>query len=126
MRRGVLPALLLAIALADLVYRHTRTFPAEEKFGLTNQIRRAAVSVSSNIAEGTARPDPDFIRFVGIATGSLYEMVTQALIARNQGYLPDAAHDEIRAAAEEIARMLSGLREGIAGTAAKRPARNRL
>jgi four helix bundle protein len=102
-----------AMTLAELVYRVTQTFPDEERFGLTNQLRRAAVSVPSNLAEGSARPDADFMRLIGIATGSLYEVVTQAEIARRQGYLPSAAHAEIYSAAEEISRMLSGLRDSL-------------
>jgi hypothetical protein len=65
-----------AIQFADSVYTITRTFPDEERFGLTNQMRRAAVSISSNLAEGSSRSSrPDFARFVEIATGSLFEVV---------------------------------------------------
>ncbi len=66
-----------AVEFADTIYTHTATFPNDERFGLTNQIRRAANSIASNIAEGSARSDPDFARFVGYAAGSLYEVVTQ-------------------------------------------------
>jgi len=70
-----------AIAFADLVYKFTRNFPSEERFGLTNQMRRAAVSVSSNIAEGSSRSShSDYARFVEIAAGSLFEVVSQALL----------------------------------------------
>lgn len=69
-----------AIDFADLVYKHTRNFPAAERFGLTNQMRRAAVSISSNIAEGTSRmSQTDFARFIEIATGSVFEVVSQGL-----------------------------------------------
>ena len=62
----------------------TRTFPAEERFGLTNQMRRAAVSISSNLAEGCSRSSKtDYIHFVEIATGSVFEVVSQATIGRN-------------------------------------------
>jgi four helix bundle protein len=62
-----------AIELADLVYCLTRTFPADERFGLTNQMRRASVSISSNLAEGCSRASKhDFSRFIEIATGSLF------------------------------------------------------
>ena len=71
-----------AIQFADLVYELTSNFPDEERFGLTNQMRRAAVSVSSNIAEGSSRISrTDFARFVEIATGSLFEVVSQTTIA---------------------------------------------
>lgn len=102
-----------AMALADEIYKQTRTFPADERFGLTNQLRRAAVSVASNIAEGSARSDPDFSRFIGIASGSLYELITQATLAKNQGWLSAEEHHRLYQSAEEIARMLTGLRESI-------------
>ncbi len=103
-----------SIALADLVYQATRAFPAEERFGLTNQIRRAAVSVSSNLAEGCPRSSQqDFARFVEIATGSAFEVASQAVIAHHQGYLPESEFDAIQALALEITRMLSGLRQTL-------------
>jgi len=101
-----------AIDFADLVYRLTRSFPDEERFGLTSQMRRAAVSISSNIAEGSARHSrDDYARFLEIATGSLFEVVSQSFIARNQGFLPEADFQTSYAAAEEQSRMLSGLRK---------------
>lgn len=102
-----------SLAYADLIYALTRTFPTEERFGLTNQIRRAAISVSSNIAEGSARPSADFSKFLGYAAGSLYETLTQAIIARNQGFLPSETYQTLHASAEEISRMLSGLRNSL-------------
>jgi four helix bundle protein len=67
-----------AIRFANIIYDVTRTFPEQERFGLTNQTRRAAVSVSSNLAEGSPRSSRlDFARFVEIATGSLFEVVSQ-------------------------------------------------
>ena len=77
-----------AIEFADLVYNHTRDFPGDERFGLTNQMRRAAVSISSNIAEGTSRmSQTDFARFIEIATGSVFEVVSQSFIGRRQEFL---------------------------------------
>jgi four helix bundle protein len=103
-----------AIHFADLVYQLTRGFPSDERFGLTNQMRRAAVSVSSNIAEGSSRAShPDFSRFVEIATGSLFEVVSQATVSRQQGWLSDDEHHRIYAAAEKQSRMLSGLRKSL-------------
>lgn len=99
---------------AHNVYGASHSFPSDERFGLTNQIRRAANSISSNIAEGSARPDPDFIRFIGCASGSLYEVVTQAFIARKEGFMAEEELQRLYAEAEEISRMLSGLRESLA------------
>ena len=71
-----------AIQFADLVYQLTGDFPSEERFGPTNQMRRAAVSISSNLAEGSSRVSrTDFSRFVEIVTGSLFEIVSQSTIA---------------------------------------------
>jgi four helix bundle protein len=103
-----------AIDFADLVYKHTRNFPADERFGLTNQMRRAAVSISSNIAEGTSRiSQTDFGRFIEIATGSVFEVVSQAFIGRRQGFLSEEGFRTLYSTAEEIGRMLSGLRRSL-------------
>jgi four helix bundle protein len=103
-----------AIAFADLVYQLTRNFPDAERFGLTSQMRRAAVSVSSNLAEGCSRSSrPDYARFVEIATGSVFEVVSQAAIARNQGFLDPAEYEQLYQAAERQSRMLSGLRKSL-------------
>jgi four helix bundle protein len=100
-----------AVELADVVYTATRSLPSNERFGLTQQIRRAAVSVSSNLAEGSSRGSKkDFARFVEMAYGSLMEAVSQATIARRMQYIDDASLNLIRDLADELARMLSGLR----------------
>jgi len=91
-----------AIVFADLVYQLTRRFPDAERFGLTNQMRRAAVSISSNIAEGTSRSSrSDYARFVEIATGSLFEVVSQATVARNQSFLTASDYQTLYAAGRE-------------------------
>jgi four helix bundle protein len=103
-----------AIDFADLVYATTRKFPAEERFGLTNQMRRAAVSISSNIAEGCSRvSNHDFARFVEIATGSVFEVVSHAFIGRRQEFLDEPRFKALYAAAEEQSKMLSGLRRSL-------------
>jgi len=103
-----------AIAFADLVYQLTRKFPDEERFGLTNQMRRAAVSISSNIAEGCSRSSRmDYARFVELATGSVFEVVSQATIGRNQNFLSDTSYRQLYKAAEKQSRMLSGLRKSL-------------
>jgi len=103
-----------AINFADLVYALTRSFPDQEKFGLTNQMRRAAVSISSNLAEGSSRSSrADFARFVEIASGSLFEVVSQSFIGRNQGFLSNESFSQLYAAAEKQGKMLSGLRASL-------------
>ena len=103
-----------AIAFADRVYHLTRNFPTDERFGLTHQMRRAAVSISSNIAAGCSRSSRcDYGRFVEIATGSLFEVVSQAVIGRNQGFLSEADYKTLYEAAEKQSRMLSGLRKSL-------------
>ena len=103
-----------AIEFADLVYSLTRNFPAEERFGLTNQMRRAAVSISSNIAEGSSRTSrADYARFIEIATGSVFEVVSQSTIGLRQGFLSQDQHRLIYAAAEKQGKMLSGLRRSL-------------
>ena len=99
-----------AIDFADLVYQATRSFPDDERFGLTSQMRRAAVSISSNIAEGTSRSsDRDFARFLEITYGSLMEVVSQARLSVRQAFLSDTTRQSLETVAEELARMLSGL-----------------
>jgi four helix bundle protein len=90
------------------IYRHTQGFPVEERFGLTIQLRRPAVSVASNIAEGCGRDgERDFARFLGIAAGSASEVEYQLLLARDLGYLPDELHHQLDAAINEVKRMLN-------------------
>jgi len=106
-----------AIDFADLIYNKTRAFPSDERFGLTNQLRRAAVSISSNIAEGSSRSSKsDFARFVEIVTGSVFEVVSQAFIAHRQGFLSEDQFRKIYTDAEELSRMLSGLRKSLLST----------
>lgn len=103
-----------AVEFADHVYAVTRGLPDDERFGLTNQMWRAAVSVSSNIAEGSGRAsDKDFSHFLEIAYSSLMEVVSQSQIALNQAFLKQTDRDEIYTRAEEVARMLSGLRSSL-------------
>ena len=103
-----------AVAFADQVYASTREFPGDERFGLTNQMRRAAVSVSSNIAEGSSRGSKtDFACFIEIATASLVEVVSQAFIGKNQGFLTAEQFEQIYTAAQEQGRMLSRLRRSL-------------
>ena len=106
-----------AIAFADFVFSETRRFPNEERFGLTNQMPRAAVSISSNIAEGSSRMSQiDFARFIEIGTGSVFEVVSQAFIAKKQSFLTEETFHFLYESAEELSRMLSGLRKSLLST----------
>jgi four helix bundle protein len=102
-----------AITFAGTVYRVNRDFPTDERSGLTNQIRRAATSIPSNIAEGSARLPADYARFIGYAAGSLYEVVTQTTLARNEGFLLPTDFAQLYHNADEISRMPSGLRKSL-------------
>ena len=98
------------------IYRLTQSFPSEEKFGLTSQIRRAAVSVATNIAEGSKRvARPDYARFLNISEGSLAETQYLLMVSRDLGYLSGTVHDSTQKSAAEIARMLHGLRIKVEG-----------
>jgi four helix bundle protein len=98
------------IGLAKQIYQLTQPFPNEERFGLISQIRRAAVSVPSNIAEGQARSGKkEFIQFLYISRGSLAEIDTQCLIAKELGYLTDKQYEDIYSRIDELKRMLYSL-----------------
>jgi|SRR5689334_4188088 len=99
-----------AMDLVTNIYRATRAFPREELYGLTNQLRRAAVSIPSNIAEGQARRSRrEFHRFLTTARGSLAEIETQLQIASALGYLTNECVRALLAETGEIGRMLNGL-----------------
>ncbi len=100
----------LAVSLTTRIYAITADFPKSEIYGLTSQMRRAAVSIASNIAEGSARGTrKDFKQFVMIARGSTCELQTQLLIAGRLGFAQRETVDEVIENANEIAAMLSGL-----------------
>jgi len=103
-----------AIEHADFIYGATRQFPRDEQYGLTSQMRRSAVSIPSNIAEGSGRSShADFSRFVSVAYGSLMECVSQSHVAVRQSlFLPEAFDDGYQRA-EQLARMLSGLKSSL-------------
>src|SRR5262245_25690284 len=99
-----------ATKLVTEIYSATQRFPIEERFGITNQLRRAAVSVPSNIAEGQARfSQKEFHHFLSHARGSLVEIETQLLIARDLKYLPPAKAETLLARTTEIGKILNGL-----------------
>ena len=104
-----------AMDLVVAAYAITRAFPADERFGLTSQLRRAVISVPANIAEGQSRPHrKDFMRFIAIARSSLREVDTHLLIAARVGYVSDeASHDCLRLS-DEVGRMLTALHQALA------------
>lgn len=96
--------------LVTEIHRVTQTFPKEEIFGLVSQIRRAAVSVPSNIAEGQGRlTEKEFRQFLGNAWGSLAEVETQVIIAKDLGFLDDPDFDTLSVMIAEVGRVLNGL-----------------
>jgi len=104
------------VALAKMIYKLTSEFPSEEKFGLISQMRRAAVSVPSNIAEGQARHTTgEFVLFISHAEGSLAELDTQLVLAVELGFLKTGQATSCASSIEELRRMLNGLRRVISG-----------
>lgn len=94
--------------LAIFVYEITKKFPTDERFGLTNQMRRSGVSVPSNIAEGHMRTtNKDFRQFIAMARGSCAELETQSLIAFKLNYIEQSAYSELLSQIEEVSKMLS-------------------
>jgi four helix bundle protein len=103
-----------ALVFADVVYDMTESFPRSERFGLTSQLRRAAVSVSSNIAEGSGRGSKrDFSRFVEITFGSVCEVVSQTHLSHRRGFVSEEDLNRVRASGEELGKMMSGLRASL-------------
>jgi four helix bundle protein len=96
--------------LALTIYKATKEFPKEELYGLTSQIRRASMSIPTNIAEGRGRfTDADFARFLQIAMGSASETEYQLILARDPGFLPNASYENLHTDVEEIKPMLASL-----------------
>lgn len=104
-----------SMQLVKLVYVLTEQFPKEEQFGLTSQLRRASVSVPSNIAEGyVRRARKDYARFIAIARGSAAEVETQFEIAKMLGYSDEVLIEEALALVDEVMRMLTALHGKLA------------
>ncbi|HTB64192.1 MAG TPA: four helix bundle protein, partial [Opitutales bacterium] len=103
-----------SMALVTEIYRASRTFPKEELYGLTSQLRRAAVSIPSNLAEGHGhRTRSEYSRFVQIAVGSLNELQTQLEISFNLGYLGNVPYNALNTQCREIDRMLYSLSQKL-------------
>ena len=108
-----------SVAFVTQIYVSTQSFPQQERFGLTGQLRRAAVSIPSNIAEGQARSSPrEFHHFLSNARGSLAEIESQLQIALNLGYLKADQGKSLLVQAEQVGRLLTGLMASIKGRTA--------
>jgi len=107
----------IAMDLVEETYRITEHFPAQEKFGLTSQMRRAAVSIPSNLAEGAARDSQkEFARFLSIARGSLSELDTQREIAIRIGFLKHQNNSKMSELLERTSKLITGLHKKIKST----------
>lgn len=102
-----------SITLTTKIYTLTGRFPPEERYGLSSQMRRAAVSIPSNLAEGAARETKEFARFILIAIGSVSELDTQLEIARRLGYVSTPLYQSLDNEITQIDRMLIALRKAI-------------
>jgi four helix bundle protein len=111
-----------ARVLYRMVSRLLRKFPREEAFGLTSQMRRAARSVSANVAEGSGRnSDPDFAQFVEIAYGSAMEVASDSFLALDEGYITVAEQEQLLAQIETVASKASGLYRKLTGSSPGAP-----
>lgn len=109
-----------SVELSLDIYRGTADFPGDERFGLVSQLRRAAVSVPSNIAEGYGRGSrSDYLRFLKVARGSLFELETQMTIACRLGYLREQVFDRLDELSKEVGRVLTGLIKSLEVDASK-------
>jgi len=103
-----------SMTLVKKVYAVTRQFPQEELYSLTNQIRRSAISIPSNIAEGSQRTtNADFRHFLSIAKGSLAELETQLILASDLQYIDEATSDKLLSLADEIGKMIYSLKNNL-------------
>ena len=111
-----------AHALALAVYRTTQIFPSEEKYGLAAQLRRASVSVVSNIAEGAGRQsDREQMRFLRIARGSVHELECQLQLSKDLGYIRSGTWSNLDGQAQEISKMINGLIASLVQQPGRRP-----
>ena len=106
-----------SIKLVSRIYEITNNFPKEEVFGITSQVRRAAVSIPSNIAEGAARTSKkEFLQFLSIALGSTSELETQLIISKNLNYLDKNTSETLIKDLNEIQKMIHGLMKSLKPT----------
>jgi four helix bundle protein len=105
-----------SVELVTTIYRTTERFPREERYGLTSQIRRAAVSIPANIAEGAGRRSPkEFAYFLSNSQGSASELETELIIANNLGYLDETNFAQLISELERIGRLITGLSRSASG-----------
>ena len=103
-----------AIELAEGIYALTKQFPTDEKWGLTSQLRRAAVSISSNIAEGASRSsEKDFLRFIEIACGSAFEVKSQLFLAKKLSYISEEEMNDVFENLNSVIKMILSLRNKL-------------
>lgn len=102
-----------SLEFVDLVYALTDRWPKEEKFSLIDQFRRAAISITPNITEGTSRKLPDFRHFLDLARGSCYECVAIITIAKRRGYLDQTRYAQFYERLDKISRMISALKNSL-------------
>lgn len=103
-----------AVDLSVVIYGISKGFPSDERFGLTSQLRRASVSVASNIAEGCVRNSPkEFAQFLSIALGSMAELKTQMIIANKIGYVTEELYNPLLNKVDELGAMLNGLKKSL-------------
>jgi len=95
--------------LTLIIYQMTISYPADERFGIVSQIRRSAVSISANIAEGQTKTRKDFLRFLEIARGSLEETKYHLLLSRDLSYCTIPQYDDVSQKSDEVGRLLYGL-----------------
>jgi four helix bundle protein len=103
----------LGMQLTEAVYRAVRSFPPEERLGMTSQMKRAAASIPMNLAEGYGRGGKEFVRFIGIAYGSLLELETQVELASRLGFVGAAEAHALEERTAELGKVLNGLRRAL-------------
>ena len=102
-----------ALIFVDKIYDLTNKFPKEELFGLTNQLRRASISILLNIVEGTSRTKKDFRHFLDLARGSCYECVAILIVCKNRKYISLQEYEELYLFCEKLSRMISALKKSL-------------
>ena len=95
------------------IYKMTQSFPGNEQFGLTSQIRRSSISVCANIAEGYVKSKNDFIRFLDIARGSLEETKCHLILSKDLGYCSEAHFNKLFSLSDEVGKMLYSLKHNL-------------